>query len=112
MDGPTQHSAPLPTFARIFKFVSKTESILLSLKDIDDPADCISVAALLRINLPRVTPPSLHSAGAFRNICVHSGLNYPRGLCRHTRNPSGAVAAPEVLLDPKPLFQFDTEALG
>ncbi len=82
------------------KFVSKIESILLSLTDIDNPQIAVQLqrycaSTCLVSHLLCCTPP-----GLLQNICVHSRLNYPRGLCRHTRHPSGAVAAPEVLLDP------------
>ncbi len=86
---------PSPIRSQFSKFVSKTESILLYRKGIDDRRLRFSCSATAH------QPASCHTSFAalrrgFTNISVHSGLNYPRRLCRHTRHPSGAVVAPEV----------------
>ncbi len=50
--------------AHFLKFVSKTENILSFRKDLADPQNRFSIAAVMNINLPRVTSASMYSAGA------------------------------------------------
>ncbi len=87
------------------KFASNTESILLSLKDIDDPQTafqlqryCHTLFAALRLGVYKhLCPPWTQlPAGALQTYTASLWR-----CCSHRSSPG-----------PKPLFQFDTEALG
>ncbi len=92
--------SPSHILSHFSKFVSKTESILLSLKDIDDPQIAFQLqrycaSTCLVSHLLRFTPPGLlQTSVSTLDSITRGGFADIHGI------PSGTVAAPEVLLDP------------
>ncbi len=93
------------------KFVSKTESILLSLKDIDDPQIAFQLQRYC------ASTASCHTSFAALRRCFYKHLcplwtQLPAGAMQTYTASLWRCCSPRSSPGPKQLFQFDKEALS
>ncbi len=93
------------------KFVSKTESILLSLKDIDDPQMNFSCSATAHQSASCHTSFAALRRGFYIHPCP-LWTQLPAGALQTYKASLWRCCSPRSSPGPKPLFLFDTEALG